>query len=263
MTASRLLLGLALLLAGCGGRGDDVTVRDPDTTSRLHVAATAAASGQTDIALSMYGAAASAAPDSVEAQSKFASLLLKVGKPEMADQVLTRALARKPNDPTLLRWRGILLLQTGDTDGAMQVFDRLLARNQHDLAALNGRGMALDMAERHEEAEQVYRTALTLAPNDVQTSNNLAISLLLSDRPAEARDLLLTLSRRPDAPARVLNNLAVAQAAAGDIGSSNALLSGRPGADDIRALATAFGAPPPADEPGAAPVPRPSLRPTG
>lgn len=263
MTARIAMLGLAAVLAGCGGRhGDDVVVRDPDTASRLRVAGAAAESGQTEIALSMYAAASAAAPDSVEAQSKFAALLLKIGKPDEADQVLTKALARKPNDPVLLRWRGVFLLETGDSAGATQVFDKLLSRNKRDVAAMNGRGMALDLANRHEEAEQVYRMALAIAPNDIQTTNNLAISLLLANRPAAARDLLLPLSQRPDVPARVMNNLAVAQAAAGDLGSSNALLSGRPGADDIRALATAFGAPP-AEEPAAAPSSRSNGRPTG
>jgi Flp pilus assembly protein TadD len=255
MIARFTALGLLALLAGCGShRNDEAIVRDPDTASRLRVAETAAASGQTDIALSMYGAAASAAPDNVEAQSKYAGLLLKLGKPDLADQVLTKALARRPTDPALLRWRGVLQLQTGDSDGALKIFDRLLSHNKADLAALNGRGMALDLADRHEEAEQAYRTALSLAPNDIQSTNNLAISLLLADRVSEARDILLELSQRQNVPPRVLNNLAVAQAASGNVLSSNALLAGKPSADDIRALAAAFGAPPSPDDPAIRPV---------
>jgi Flp pilus assembly protein TadD len=267
MTYRSAALGLVALLAACGHSDDSMVLRKPDLASRLDVAATAAASGQTDLALSMYAAAASAAPDNVEVQTKLARLLLKVGKPEMAGEILTRALGRKPNDPTLLRWSGVVLLETGETNQAAQIFDKVLARNPRDVGALNGRGMALDLADRHDEAQQAYRTALAIAPNDVQTANNLAISLLLADRPTEARDLLQPLAQRPDVPSRVLNNLAIADAASGDLNGSNALLAGRPGADDIRTLATAFGAPstiaPPPGPPQQGETPSHDERPAG
>jgi Flp pilus assembly protein TadD len=268
------LLGAAALLTSCAGNeADSVVLRAPDTASRLRVAAAAAASGQTDIALSMYGAAAEAAPDNVEAQARFASLLIRAGKPELADQVLSQALGRKPSDPTLLLWLGIHRLETGAAGEALQIFDRLVGDRPHDVAALNGRGIALDLANRHADAQQTYREALQVAPSDLRSANNLAVSLLLDGRPAEARAVLLPLAHGAGVPPRLLNNLAIAQAAAGDVPGAEASLAGRPGAEDIRALATAFGAPPaiaanPPPEPGtstraASSAEHRSARPTG
>ena len=184
------LLGAATLLSACAGQDTkSIVVRAPDTASRLRVASAAAASGQTDIALSMYGAAAEAAPDDVEAQARFASLLIRAGKPDLADQVLSRAIGRKPNDPTLLLWVGIHRLETGAAREALQIFDKLIAQRPQNIAALNGRGMALDLANQHADAQQTYRAALQAAPSDMRTANNLAVSLLLDGHPADRAGL--------------------------------------------------------------------------
>ena len=241
----RRLAGLGILIVASCARHDagQAVIREPDTASRLHVADTAAAAGQTDIALSMYNAAAAAAPDNVEAQTRLVSLLIKSGQPEVAGQVLSRALVRQPSDPTLLRWLGNLRLETGAAEAALKIFDGLVARKSTNIAALNGRGVALDLLGQHEVAQQTYRTAQTIAPGDVQTANNLAVSFLLSNRPTDARDILVPLSQQPDLPARVLNNLALAQTAAGDTSAADASLAGRAGADDLRIMAATLAGP--------------------
>lgn len=238
----------ALTLAACSRGRSEAVLREPDTASRLHVADTAAAAGQTDIALSMYAAAAQSAPDDIDVQARYISLLIRAEKPEQAEQALAQAMRRKPNDPTLRRWLGILRLENGAAAEALQIFDALLARKPRDVAALNGRGMALDLANQHDVAQLAYRAALAESPSDTRTANNLAVSLLLAGRPAEARAILLPLTQQPDTPNRVLNNLAIAQAVAGDRAGSNARLAGHAGASDIRALATALGAAPALDD---------------
>ncbi|MDT7951025.1 MAG: tetratricopeptide repeat protein [Acetobacteraceae bacterium] len=251
-----VVTGALLLLGACSRShdGDSVVVREPDTASRMHIAATAAAAGQTDIALSMYEAAAAAAPDDPEVQARLVSMLLKAGKPGPAEQALSRALSRKPNNPVLLRWLGNLRLETGSAQEAMDVFDNLLSRDSKNLAALNGRGVALDLLGQHDAAQQVYRTARAIAPQDVQTANNLAVSYLLSDRPAQARDILLPLARQSNLPPRILNNLAIAEAAIGT-GQVEPGITATIDSGDLRTMAASFGGSAPADSPSLAPAP--------
>ena len=239
-----VVAGLLLVLTGACARhhdGDAVVVREPDTASRLRIAETAAAAGQTDIALSMYSAAAEAAPNDPAVQARLVSMLIKAGRPELAGQTLSRALARKPSDPTLLRWLGNLRLETGSAETALQIFDGLISRKADDTAALNGRGVALDLLGQHAAAQQSYRTAQAIAPADIQTANNLAVSYLLSDRPAQARDLLLPFAQQSVLPVRVLNNLVIAQAAAGSTPYSSAGVGSTISPDDLRMLAASLG----------------------
>lgn len=243
---SNALAGALLLLAGACSRhhdNDPVVLREPDTASRLRIAETAAAAGQNDIALSMYSAAAEAAPNDSAVQARLASMLIKTGRPELAEQTLTRALARKPNDPILQRWLGNVRLETGSADAALQIFDRLIARKSNDVGSLNGRGIALDLLGQHDAAQQSYRMAQAVAPADIQTANNLAVSYLLTDRPAQARDVLLPLTQLSDLPPRVLNNLAIAQAAAAPANASSTSSSATIPLDDLRTIAASLGSP--------------------
>lgn len=207
---------LALLLLTCCAGTPAMGVREPDRDSRLRVATVAEASGQTDIALSMYAAAAAAEPGRAGPQARFAAALLRSGDIARAEEVLNRALADHSADPELLNQVGRLRLRTDAAEAALLIFDQLLAMAPRHTAGLEGRGVALDLLGRHVEAQQSYRAALVLAPSSITIGNNLAMSLLLAGRAAEAAELLQSLARRPGAPPRVAVNLAVARAAAGD-----------------------------------------------
>ncbi len=233
-------LALILGLGACSHRDrDQNTIREPDNAARLRIAATASAAGQTDIALSMYNAAAAASPDDPEVQTRLVALLLQTGKPDVAETTLKTALARQPSDPTLMRWLGNLRLETGNAAAALQIFDGLIARRPSDVAALNGRGVALDLLGQHEAAQQTYLTARALQPGDLQSANNLAVSLLLIEHPNQAMTVLQPFSTRSDLPPRLSNNLAIARAAAGqpvESAPENAIP-----ADDLRTLAASLG----------------------
>ena len=237
-----ILALLALVpLAGCAG-GSSASLREPDRESRLRVAAVAEASGQTDIALSIYAAAAAAEPGKAEAQAHFAAALLRAGDTARADEVLSRALSRHPDDPALLNQLGRLRLRTEATEAALSLFDRLLASVPRNASGLDGRGVALDLLGRHAEAQQSYRAALAVAPSSITAGNNLAMSLMLTGRPAEARELLQVLARRSGAPPRVAVNLAVARAAAGEQEGSAALADQMGGGADLDSMLGALAA---------------------
>lgn len=225
------ILAAVLLIAGCAQ--DDL--REPDANSRMRVASAAEASGQMDVALSMFAAAAAREPENAEAQSRFAAALMRAGNRAQAEQVLAAAVRRRPNDARLLVQLGRLRLQSGAAGEALGHFDRVLAANSRSVEALDGRGVALDLMGRHPEAQDSYRRAQALAPNSISVANNLGLSLLLDGRPDEARAVLEPLARRSDAPQRVTANYAISLAATGDEAAARAVL-GDPDAD-LRGLA--------------------------
>lgn len=233
----RLLLPaglLALLLAGCANDG----LREPDAASRMRVAAAAESQGHADVALSMYGAAAAREPDNAQAQSRLATALLRSGNRNQAEQVLTAAVQRLPNDRMLMVQLGRMQLGSGKAGDALTLFDRVLASDQRNVDALDGRGVALDLIGRHPEAQESYRRAQALSPNSIAIANNLGLSLLLDNRPDEARAVLEPLARRPDATARVTANYAISLAATGDVAAAQNLMGEAGG--DLAALGETF-----------------------
>jgi Tfp pilus assembly protein PilF len=185
----------------------------------------------------------------MEAQARYAAALSRFGQPAQAEEVLTRALQRRPDDPALLLQLGRLRLRTGAAQEAVGLFDRVLARRANHVEALTGSGVALDLLGRPAEAQQSYRAALAAAPDNIAAANNLAMSLMMEGRAQEAVAILAPLTRRAGAPPRVLNNLGIAQAAAGDRSTAQATLGGRISADDLDGIALGLGAPPPARPP--------------
>ena len=232
----RLVLAclLGLLLAGCATDG----IREPDAASRMRVAAVAESQGQMDVALSMYGAAATREPDNAQAQLRFAAALVRTGNRTQAEQILAAAVERRPNDGALVLQLGRMRLRSGQAGEALTLFDRILASNSRSVEALDGRGVALDLIGRHPEAQESYRRAQALAPNSIAIANNLGLSLLLDNRPDEARAVLEPLARRPDATERVTANYAIALAATGDVAAARTMLGEAGG--DLAALGESF-----------------------
>lgn len=241
MTAARpgLVVACVAILVGCAGP-EAAGLREHDSASRLRVAAAAEASGQTDVALSMYAAAAAGEPDRAEVQARFAAALARSGNLAQAERVLDRAIERRPGDAALLLQLGRLRLRSGAAAQALDIFERLVAAAPRNAEALGGRGVALDLLGNHAEAEQSHRRALSLAPDSVAMANNLAMSLLLGGRPAEAAAILEPLARRPSAPPRVAANLAIAQAASGDRNGARSLAEGPGGAGAIEGILEAL-----------------------
>lgn len=231
----RILVGLATLaLAACGtNNAQRDVIRDPDSASRMRVASAAESAGQQDVALSMYAAAASAAPSDAETQARYAAALGRAGMMAEAEQVLARALQQSPREPRFLLALGQLRVRTGAAAEAISMFDQVLVQSPQSVAALNGRGIALDLLGRHAEAQQSYRTAQAVEPANMPAANNLAMSLMLDGRANEAVSILSALRQRSGAPPRVTTNLGLAQAASGDTQGSRTTLAGRVDEEDV------------------------------
>lgn len=218
---------LAALLAGCGITGGGAGSREPDAAARLRIAAVAEASGQPDVALSMYSAAAAGAPRRGDVQALYAAALARNGDLPAAEEVIDRALTLQPEDPALLGQSARNRLAAGDAESALRLFDRVLAKAPGSARALSGKGVALDLTGRATEARESHLAAHALAPEDAVVTNNLAMSLLLSGRPGEAITLLEPLAQGRSAPRRIRNNLALARAAAGKMDAATEDLTGQ------------------------------------
>ncbi|MFT8246985.1 tetratricopeptide repeat protein [Roseomonas sp. BN140053] len=236
------LLGLLLLAACSTGTGETSRgLREPDGGSRLRVAAAAEASGQLDLALSLYRAAAEAEPRNPAVLARLASALSRSGNDAEAQDILDRALQQSPRDPALINQMGRLQIRRGLARPALETFGQLLAAKPDDAAALDGRGMAFDMLGQHAEAQASYRAALAASPGAIGPANNLGVSLLLAGRFQEAQAVLEPLARRPGATPRVATNLAIARAALGDQDATRDLIGDRATPADLQALLRALG----------------------
>ena len=209
------LASLALLSA-CGTLDPGGAKPTMDAAARLHVAAAAEASGDTDIALAMYAAVAAGAPGNADAQARYAVALTDAGRPRQAAEILGRALVRDSGNATLLRQSARLELLAGHLDVALRRYDQALAVAPDDEAARIGRGVALDMQGRHDDAQAEYRRVLAVAPDNAAAANNMALSMMFEGHYDTARDTLERFAEAPGAPERLRASLAFARAGSGD-----------------------------------------------
>jgi Flp pilus assembly protein TadD len=126
--------------------------------------------GVVNEAIVSYHAALVRPGDTHGAQVGLAKAFLKTGKPELALEPISKALAETPDDPKLL-----LLL-----------------------------GVTKDLSEQHLEAQDLYRRGLTLAPADPALTLDFALSLALSGNYYNAIAVLrpLAMSLAGSAPER-------------------------------------------------------------
>ena len=229
------------LLAGCGGHQSDSQQPSMNAESRLHVAAAAEESGDRDLAISMYTAAASEAPADTPTQLRCAEGLARSGKLEDAAGLLARRLKTAPHDPEVLRTMGAIQVMAGQPVQAIQTLSLVLAAKPDDPTALANKAVALDILHRHDEAQGLYRQALSALPNDPTISNDLALSLMLSGRTEEARQTLSPFRDVAGLPERMTINLGIMEAASGHAQEAEQLLGSRIAATDLASLTRAIG----------------------
>lgn len=229
------------LLTGCAAvqQGDGQTSLNAE--SRLRVAAAAEASGDRDMAVSMYAAAAAEAPGNTPTQLLCAEGLARNGKMEDAAALLSRRLKTSPHDPDVLETLGAIQVLAGQPAQAVQTLAEVLKAKPADVKALANEAIAFDVMRRHELAQRLYRQALSLAPGDPAISNDLALSLMLSGQPEEARRVLAPFRDTEGLPERMRINLGILDAAGGHADEARELLGARIGAADLTTLTQAIG----------------------
>ncbi len=181
MTRFALAACAALMLSACGATPQRTTpTAAADVSRNLRVAAAAERGGQSDVALSIYAAAAEAEPGNPEVALRYANALVQAGQPQRAQAALAEARRRHPGNAALMQAEGRALLEMGEASGALALFDQHLQSAPRDVRSLNGRGIALDLLGRHAEARMAYRAARMADPANSVATGNLALSLMLS-----------------------------------------------------------------------------------
>lgn len=177
------------LLAACAAPTPP-QIGQMNAQSREHIAVAAEASGNTDLAMSMYAEAAAEAPGNSGIQLRYAATLIKAGKIEQARDILTRNLANTSDPVEIRRGLGMIDVMSGLHAQAIAELDKVIAVHPKDVPALVDKAVAMDLAGQHAQAQDIYRIAQGLLPNDPVIANNLALSLALQGRMDEARTVL-------------------------------------------------------------------------
>jgi Flp pilus assembly protein TadD len=232
---------LRLSVAACAGLTACASLdrhhQPPLTTeARLQVAEAATASGDRDLALSMYTAAAASEPSNVSLQLRCANALAENGKISQAQQMLTERLRAHPRQPDLMRALALIDLIAGQPAQAIAGLDQVLASDPGDSRALVDKAVALDLQGRHAAAQALYQQVLAAAPDDAAARNDLAVSLMMEGRTRQALVTLAPMQHVDDSPQRLRVNLGILYAATGDAERSRQLLGDRASDDDVSAL---------------------------
>jgi Flp pilus assembly protein TadD len=180
------------------------------------VAAEAEASGDSELAISMYTEAAASEPGNIDLQLRFADALVRGGKIDQARQLLTTRIRTNPGEPEVTRALALIDLVGGDPAQAIVGLDRVLAAKPRDEPAMVDKAVALDLLGQHAAAQAIYRQVLAMTPNDAATINDLAVSLMLEGRSSEALETLASMQDVGGAPRRLKVNLGLLYAASGN-----------------------------------------------
>jgi Flp pilus assembly protein TadD len=210
------------------------------TEARLEVAEAADAAGDSDLAISMYTAAAAREPSNIALQLRCADALARNGKVEQARELLTERLNTSSRQPDLIRALATIDLVAGQPAKAIAGFDQVLAANPADIRALVDKAVALDLQGQHAAAQAMYQQALATAPNDAAVRNDLAVSMMLEGRSRQALETLAPLQDADTSPPRLKVNLGILYAATGDVERSRQLLGDRVSDGDLSKLTQAL-----------------------
>jgi Flp pilus assembly protein TadD len=208
--------------------------------ARLQLAEAADASGDSDLAITMYSAAAASAPSNVALQLRCADALARSGKIGQARQLLMDRLHQNRGQPDLIRALALVDLVAGQPAEAIAQFDRILARNPRDVRALGDKAVALDLLGQHATAQATYREVLALTPNDPAATNNLAVSMMLEGHIHQALETLEPMQDAGTSPPRLKVNLGILYALNGNAEQSRQLLGDFVTDGDLSALTRAL-----------------------
>jgi Flp pilus assembly protein TadD len=208
--------------------------------ARLQVAEAADTAGDSDLAISMYTAAAASEPSNITLQLRCADALARNGKVSQARQILTEKLRSNPNQPDLVRALAMIDLIAGQPTQAIAGLDQILASNPGDVRALVDKGVALDLQRQHAAARAIYRQVLATTPDDAATRNNLAVSLMMEGRNREALETLGPMQDADNSPPRLRVNLGILYAASGNAERSRQLLGNRISDSELSVLTRAL-----------------------
>ncbi|TKC86372.1 tetratricopeptide repeat protein [Trinickia terrae] len=221
----------AALLVGCSSTRDEIKLQpalshpERDPSADLKLAASALASGNVELAETLYNKVLAAKPHSFEARLGLADTRYLAGDFERARVLYGEALAAKPGESGAQLGLARVALRQRRLSEAQGLYRQLLAKDPGNAAASEGLGTSLDLEGRHGEAEAVYREGLRVHPDEHGLRVDLGLSLVLAGRPREGVNVLLDVTGLTDAPWQARADLAFAYGVLGNTDSAKKILS--------------------------------------
>ena len=208
-------LVLAVALAACGDSGPSGSRDNYETL--IKEAEEARRTGDFNTALPLYGRAAQANPDGLEAKIGLGQVYLNLGAPDEAAAQFRDVLARQSYNPAARRGLAAALISMGQPELAEKQIDEALRADPRDHRALNALGVALDMQGRHAEAQTNYARGIEIAPDYISLRSNMGLSLAIAGDSQAAVAMLAPIATARGSDARVRQNLAFAYAMGGNL----------------------------------------------
>jgi tetratricopeptide (TPR) repeat protein len=178
--------------------------RQPEALAGMSLVALA--SGQSEAAVKMAGAAVAAAPGMVAAWVALGQALQADGRGEEAKRAYEEAIGRDGMNALARMGLGELMLTTGRPGEAVREFEQVLRRNPAQAAARLGLGNAYACLGRNEEALEHYNQTLALKPRlpEAEFAAGFVLARMGRTREAERR-YRRALVLRPDFAAAWMN----------------------------------------------------------
>lgn len=164
-------------------------------------------------------------PMDLEAATKLARLVRKMGNPGRAAAIGNQALALHPDNRDLLVITGQALIEQGRPGQAISYLQTALKQDANDISALSALGVALDQTGKHDLALAQFNKAYSLKPDDPNVLSNIGISHAMQGDAATAETWLRLALKQPSAGPQVRQNLALVLALQGKFGEAEAMAS--------------------------------------
>jgi tetratricopeptide (TPR) repeat protein len=152
-------------------------------------------------ALGLYQSVVDSSPENVEARIDLGRLLVYGGAPEQAVKIIEPALAKHPDNSTLLTWRAAARLQLKNRDGAVADADRALQLAPNDEDAIQVRAGLYKSGGDIPAARTLVEKAIANSPSSVGLHNMLLdLALAVSDAPQAEQQLQTLIKLAPQDP---------------------------------------------------------------
>ena len=143
----------------------------------------------------------------IEAYFQNGARLHAAGRLHEAEQIYRQVLATAPTHADSLHMLGVLALDTGHPQVALDLIERAIALRPTAAAYHASRGHALSDTGRAPEAVADYQKALRLKPDLIDAHNGLGLALRLAGRLEDAADALQQAVRRAPQDSHARGNL--------------------------------------------------------
>ena len=127
-------------------------------------------------------------PDFITARTAAATVLLSMGRPGDAVELLRDAPPDEASSPDFLAKLGVALREAGDLSGAVVALEEARRAGDQSAELLNDLGVAYARLGRADAARSMFRELLRIDPASATTWNNLGVFELNAHRPEAAAD---------------------------------------------------------------------------